>query len=112
MKNFIILLLLLGGAVTLNSCQKEEDNWLKNCCSIIMAELRLKKSIKMLPLFRIRLFRSNAAFLRLRTVLINMPRTFGLTVRSATVIPLKDTRLIKLVLMKFIKSRWERRHPG
>lgn len=27
MKNFIILLLLLGGAVTLNSCQKEEDNW-------------------------------------------------------------------------------------
>lgn len=66
----------------------------------------------MLPLFRIRLFRSNAAFLRLRTVLINMPRTFGLTVRSATVIPLKDTRLIKLVLMKFIKSRWERRHPG
>ena len=27
MKNFIILLLLLGGAVTLNSCQKEKDNW-------------------------------------------------------------------------------------
>ena len=112
MKNFIILLLLLGGAVTLNSCQKEEDNWAEELLLDNHGRTRLKKSIKMLPLFRIRLFRSNAAFLRLRTVLINMPRTFGLTVRSATVIPLKDTRLIKLVLMKFIKSRWERRHPG
>ena len=112
MKNFIILLLLLGGAVTLNSCQKEEDNWAEELLLDNHGRTTVKKVYKNVTFVSDTFIPFKCCVFTFADGAHKYARTFGLTVRSATVIPLKDTRLIKLVLMKFIKSRWERRHPG